>query len=298
MEKASGGQTDPRNKQSGAAIDLHTEEGRVIVRRLAGRCDLVIENFRPGRLDSRGLGYDALAAENPRIVLVQGSGFGQTGPRATAAGFGSIGEAYGGIRHTTGDPHRAPARTGISLGDSLLGTFAVIGGLAASSQRAAERSWPRGRRSTVRGGLRPDGVITCGLRARRGNSWSVWFRLAWSGPVQTRYATRDEAAIVIAANADGRVREALRCDARPRLVVGSSLFSLMLLEASIWLSSTLSIARAGHGARRRMTPSCASRQRASPLVASQQSPTLSRTLTMLRARWFSAGRSNMERTCQ
>lgn len=119
-----------RNKKS-VGVDLRAEAGRDVVRRLAGQCDIVVENFRPGRLDEWGLGYTELSALNPKLVLIHVSGFGQTGPRASEAGFGSVGEAVGGIRHTTGSSDLPSARTGISLGDSLAGVFAVIGGLAA-----------------------------------------------------------------------------------------------------------------------------------------------------------------------
>ena len=71
---------------------------------------MVLENFRPGVLDKWGLGYDALKAINPALVLVHVSGFGQTGPLAGQAGFGSVGEAMGGIRYTTGSPDRPPSR--------------------------------------------------------------------------------------------------------------------------------------------------------------------------------------------
>jgi len=123
-----------RNKRS-VAIDLRQATGRRLVRRLASRVDVVVENFRPGRLDEWGLGYGTLASDNPGLVMVHVSGFGQTGPRAGDAGFGSIGEAMGGIRATTGDPDRPPARCGISLGDALAGLFAVVGTLAALSER-------------------------------------------------------------------------------------------------------------------------------------------------------------------
>jgi formyl-CoA transferase/succinyl-CoA--D-citramalate CoA-transferase len=119
-----------RNKRS-VCLDLRTASGQELVRRLATHADIVIENFRPGRLAEWGLGYDALAAVNPALVLAHVSGFGQTGPRAADAGFGSIGEAVGGIRYTTGSPDRPPSRYGVSLGDALSGMFAVIGVLAA-----------------------------------------------------------------------------------------------------------------------------------------------------------------------
>jgi formyl-CoA transferase len=119
-----------RNKQS-LTLDLRDPRARAVIPRLAARCDIVIENFRPGRMVEWGLDHAALAAHNPAIVLVHISGFGQTGPRANEAGFGSIGEAVGGIRHTTGNPELPSTRAGISLGDSLAAMFGVIGALAA-----------------------------------------------------------------------------------------------------------------------------------------------------------------------
>jgi formyl-CoA transferase len=119
-----------RNKRS-VVLDLRQASARQVAGRMAAQCDVVLENFRPGQLDRWGLSYDALAAGNPKVVLVHVSGFGQTGPLAAQAGFGSVGEAMGGIRHTTGSPDRPPSRAGISLGDALASVFAVIGTLAA-----------------------------------------------------------------------------------------------------------------------------------------------------------------------
>lgn len=119
-----------RNKRS-ITLDLRTDDGRRIVRELAAKCDVVIENFRPGVLAKWGVTYESLAAVNPKVVLVHVSGFGQTGPLAEQAGFGSVGEAMGGIRYTTGAPDRPPSRCGISLGDALASVFAVIGTLSA-----------------------------------------------------------------------------------------------------------------------------------------------------------------------
>jgi len=123
-----------RNKRSIVA-DLRSEEGRRLVQRLADEADVIVENFRTGRIADWGLDYDTVSRTNPGVILVHVSGFGQTGPRAMEPGFGSIGEAVGGIRHTTGDPDRAPARCGVSLGDSLAALFAVIGTLAALHER-------------------------------------------------------------------------------------------------------------------------------------------------------------------
>lgn len=126
--------TIARNKRSVTA-DMRTDEGRAFVRALLDSADIAIENFRPGRMDEWGLDYEALSASNPGLILVHVSGYGQTGPRASEAGFGSIGEAMGGVRYTTGDPDRPPARCGISLGDSLAAVHAVMGALAALHER-------------------------------------------------------------------------------------------------------------------------------------------------------------------
>lgn len=128
-----------RNKRS-VAIDLRDERGRALIPALARQCDIIIENFRPGRLDEWGLDYATLSAENPQLVVVHISGFGQTGPMSRNAGFGSVGEAMGGIRYTTGNPDRPPSRAGISLGDALASMFGVVGALAAlTSARATGR---------------------------------------------------------------------------------------------------------------------------------------------------------------
>jgi crotonobetainyl-CoA:carnitine CoA-transferase CaiB-like acyl-CoA transferase len=127
--------TIARNKRSVTA-DLRTDDGCAFVRALLESADIVVENFRPGRMAEWGFDYASLSSTNPGLILVHVSGFGQTGPRAGEAGFGSIGEAVGGIRHTTGDPDRPPARCGISLGDSLAAMHAVMGALAALHERA------------------------------------------------------------------------------------------------------------------------------------------------------------------
>ncbi|HMO27986.1 CaiB/BaiF CoA-transferase family protein [Enterovirga sp.] len=117
-----------RNKRSVTA-DLRTPEGQEIVRRLAAEADILIENFRPGAMEKWGLGWEALSALNPRLVMLRISGYGQTGPYAERPGFGVIGEAMGGIRYTTGSPDRAPSRAGISIGDTLSSLYGVIGAL-------------------------------------------------------------------------------------------------------------------------------------------------------------------------
>jgi len=123
-----------RNKRS-VAVDLRVPEGQAVARALMERADIVIENFRPGTLEDWGLGYEAIAAANPGVIMVRISGYGQTGPYRGRPGFGVIGEAMGGLRHVTGTPDRPPSRTGISIGDTLSALYGVIGALLALEQR-------------------------------------------------------------------------------------------------------------------------------------------------------------------
>jgi formyl-CoA transferase len=123
-----------REKRS-VTVDLRQPEGQAIARALAERADIVIENFRPGTLEGWGLGFDALAAVNPGLIMVRISGYGQTGPYHERPGFGVIGEAMGGLRHVTGTPDRPPARTGISIGDTLSALYGVIGAMFALEHR-------------------------------------------------------------------------------------------------------------------------------------------------------------------
>lgn len=123
-----------RNKKSVTA-NLRTAEGQDLVRRLVAEADVLVENFRPGTLERWGLSPEELWEINPGLVVTRVTGFGQSGPYASRAGYGSIGEAMGGIRYVTGDPDRPPARAGISLGDSLAAIFACLGTLVSLHQR-------------------------------------------------------------------------------------------------------------------------------------------------------------------
>jgi crotonobetainyl-CoA:carnitine CoA-transferase CaiB-like acyl-CoA transferase len=124
-----------RNKQL-IALDLRKPEGQQIVRELAAQCDVVVENFRPGGLEKWNLGYAALSAINPRLVMVRISGFGQTGPYSQRAGYGVISEAVSGIRHITGDPDRPPARAAVSTTDYITGLYSAFGAVMALLARA------------------------------------------------------------------------------------------------------------------------------------------------------------------
>jgi formyl-CoA transferase len=123
-----------RNKKS-VTVNLRLAEGQEIVRTLARDADIVIENFRPGTMEKWGLGYERLAAENPGLIMLRLSGFGQTGPYRDQAGFGAIGESMGGLRYLTGYPDRPPVRSNLSIGDSLASLHGVIGAMMALHHR-------------------------------------------------------------------------------------------------------------------------------------------------------------------
>jgi formyl-CoA transferase len=124
-----------RNKKS-VTIDLRQPQGQDLARQLIAKSDIVVENFRPGTMEKWGLGYDALSAENPGLIMVRVSGFGQTGPYAGRAGFGAVGEAMGGLRYVVGTPDQPPSRVGISIGDTLAATYAALGATMALHARA------------------------------------------------------------------------------------------------------------------------------------------------------------------
>lgn len=123
-----------RNKKS-ITLDLRQEEGQEIIRRLVKEIDILIENFRPGTMEKWGLSYEELKKINPKLIMLRVSGYGQDGPYRDKPGFGSIGEAMGGLRYITGYPDRPPTRVGISIGDSLSALYAVIGALMAVYHR-------------------------------------------------------------------------------------------------------------------------------------------------------------------
>jgi crotonobetainyl-CoA:carnitine CoA-transferase CaiB-like acyl-CoA transferase len=125
-----------RNKKL-VTLNLGHPEGLGLAKRLAAESDILVENFKPGTLEKLGLGWDVLHELNSRLILVRVSGYGQNGPYKDRPGFANIGEAMGGIRYVTGEPHRPPVRSGISLGDSLASLYAVIGALMAVHAREA-----------------------------------------------------------------------------------------------------------------------------------------------------------------
>ncbi|MGE5334047.1 MAG: CaiB/BaiF CoA transferase family protein [Nitrososphaerota archaeon] len=129
--------TQGRNKRF-VTINLRDPDGQALALKLIAQSDIVVENFRPGRLESWNLGYERMRAVNPRLVLVRISGYGQTGPYREKAGYGNVSESMGGLRYVTGFSDRPPVRVGVSLGDTLAAQQAVFGALLAL--RVAERT--------------------------------------------------------------------------------------------------------------------------------------------------------------
>lgn len=190
-----------RNKRS-VTVNLRVPEGQEIVRQLVKDADIVVENFRPGAMEKWGLGYEALSRDNPGLVMVRLSGYGQTGPYRDKPGFGSIGEAMGGLRHVTGYPDRPPVRVGISLGDAIASLYGVIGALMALRQR--EVNGGKGQVIDVAlyeavfslmESLLPEYDVYDFVRERSGAS------LPGIAPSNT-YTTRDGGYVVIGANGD------------------------------------------------------------------------------------------------
>lgn len=206
-----------RNKRS-VTLNLRDPEGQAIAKRLIAGADVLIENFRPGAMEKWGLGYEALSAENPRLVMARVSGFGQTGPYAQRAGYALIGEAMGGLRYITGEPDRAPARAGISVGDSLAGLHAALGTMMALHAR--ERT---GRGQIVDAAIYEsvlsvmENLITeYGLTGYvRERSGSVLPGIAPSNA----YPTADGALVVIGANQDTLFKRLCEAMGRPELSV-------------------------------------------------------------------------------
>ena len=143
-------QVQSRNKLS-VALDLKDADSRDIVRRLIAEADVLVENFKPGVMEDWGLGYEALSQDNPGLVMLRISGYGQSGPYRDRPGFGVVAEAMGGLRHLTGEPGRVPVRVGISIGDTLASLHGVIGILMALQHRHATVSAdaPKGRGQVI-----------------------------------------------------------------------------------------------------------------------------------------------------
>ncbi|MBI4195482.1 MAG: CoA transferase [Betaproteobacteria bacterium] len=205
-----------RNKKS-LTLNLRMPEAQEIVRKLVKDADIVIENFRPGAMEKWGLGWEALSALNPGLIMVRLSGFGQTGPYRDRPGFGAIGESMGGLRHITGFPDRPPVRVGVSIGDSIAALHGVIGALMALHHRNANGG--RGQYIDVAlyeavfnmmESVLPEYDMFGMIRERSGAS------LPGIVPSNT-YITRDRKYVVIGANADSIFKRMMRAIGRPDL---------------------------------------------------------------------------------
>ncbi len=125
-----------RNKR-GIALDFRQPQGLQLLARLAAKSDVLVENFKPGTMESMGLGYEAMSAANPRLVYAGITGFGRTGPAGHWPGFDQIAQGYSGLMSLTGMPESGPTRVGVAIGDLTAGMWAAIGVLAAVIARAA-----------------------------------------------------------------------------------------------------------------------------------------------------------------
>jgi formyl-CoA transferase len=182
--------------------DLHDAADQLMVRQLAVESDVLIENFRPGRLEKWNLDPEELIRANPRLIVVRISGYGQTGPMRDQPAFGTIAEAAAGLRYVTGEPNRPPARVGLSLGDSIASLHAVIGALIALHER---KSSGRGQVVDVAltdatlsmlEGIIPEYGYLQAVRERTGN-------IAHNSAPTNAYACSDGVLVCIAANTTG-----------------------------------------------------------------------------------------------
>ena len=114
-----------RNKRS-ISLDIRKEKGKDILKRLVADADVVVENFRPGTLENWGLGYEVLKQINPKLIMVRISGYGQTGPHAHKAGFGTPATAFSGLTYLQGYPDRPPVSPPLALADYITGTFGAL----------------------------------------------------------------------------------------------------------------------------------------------------------------------------
>ena len=199
-----------RNKKS-VTIDLRTPDGAALVLSLVEHVDVVVENYRPGKLESWGLAPDVLREHNSALVVVRISGYGQTGPYRDRPGFGSVAESMGGIRYVTGYEDRPPTRMNISIGDTLAGMYGVIGalmGLLARERRLTTRGETVDVALTeavfsVMESMVPEFSAYGVVRERTGNLISG---VAPSGT----YPCRDGAWVVIGGNSDGIFKRFMR----------------------------------------------------------------------------------------
>lgn len=218
-----------RNKKS-ITLDLRSEVGRRIVLDLIRRCDVLLENFRPGMLEKWGLGPAVLNEANPDLVITRISAYGQTGPLSARPGFAAVAEAVGGLRELVGDPDRPPVRTGVSIGDSIAGIYAAFGTVMMLFQRerraAQEATIPLPERVvdvalneailSVMESLVPD-YLAYGIQRER-----VGGRMEGIAP-SNAYPCGDGTSIIIGGNGDAIFRRYMAVIERPDLAADQEL---------------------------------------------------------------------------
>ena len=223
-------QVQSRGKKS-VTCDLRKPEGQEVVRRLARRSHVVVENFRAGALEKWNLGWSELSRGNPKLVLVRISGYGQDGPYSGRPGFAAIAEGMAGFRYITGFPDRPPARPNLSIGDTIASLHGVIGALMAlhSGQgqvvdvalyeamfncmesllpEYAAQGYVRERTGSTLPGIAPSNLYPCteGYVLIAGNADSLYHRLMTA---IGRADLRDDPAL---ARNDGRAAQMKRID--------------------------------------------------------------------------------------
>ena len=223
-------QVQSRGKKS-VTCDLRKPEGQEVVRRLARRSHVVVENFRAGALEKWNLGWSELSRDNPKLVLVRISGYGQDGPYSGRPGFAAIAEGMAGFRYITGFPDRPPARPNLSIGDTIASLHGVIGALMAlhSGQgqvvdvalyeamfncmesllpEYAAQGYVRERTGSTLPGIAPSNLYPCqeGYVLIAGNADSLYHRLMTA---IGREDLRDDPAL---ARNDGRAAQMKRID--------------------------------------------------------------------------------------
>ncbi|MFE6859958.1 CaiB/BaiF CoA transferase family protein [Nocardia sp. NPDC057668] len=215
-----------RNKKS-ITLDLRTEAGRAVVLGLIEKCDVLLENFRPGMLEKWGLGPEVLNAANPKLVITRISAYGQTGPLAQRPGFAAVAEAVGGLRELVGDPDRPPVRVGVSIGDSIAGIYAAFGTVMALFQRErADATVPLAQRVidvalnesilSVMESLVPD-YLAYGINRER-----VGGRMEGIAP-SNAYPCSDGNSIIIGGNGDAIFQRYMQVIERPDLAADPEL---------------------------------------------------------------------------
>ena len=202
-----------RNKKS-LTLNLKDPDAQAVLRDLVKGADILVENFRPGTLEKWNLGWEALSAVNPKLVMLRVSGYGQSGPYAGKPGFAAIAEAIGGLRYLIGYPDRAPVRTGVSIGDTLASLYGVVGTLMAL--RHAEQT---GEGQVVDVSLIESVLaVTESLVPEYGADGTVRERTGSSLPgiaPSNTYMTRDGRYLVLAANGDSIFQRLMQAIGRP-----------------------------------------------------------------------------------